>query len=326
MIISELKFRHYKNIVDEYVLLNRNPDVVVFHEEMSCYNYLKHRREHKAKVVLFSNNDGRPFQMFKLYYPKIEGSWYMNQLMNRYSYTVQNVDQCAFICMAGLKETQKLYPVSIKKSALVINGIDDLTEEEKEFVSQKRADNKDNIIRLCCVGSVSVRKGQRHIIESLTKLPNRIRTKYHLTIVGDGADMLYCKQLVEKYNLSERVCFAGSVPNKYIYKHLAEADVFILLSQNEGMPISIIEAMRAGLAIISTNVSGIPELISKENGVLIDPTAEALLKILNDSEGYDWKALGRKSREIYEKKFTFDRMREDYKNMMLKVINIDNEI
>lgn len=52
-----------------------------------------------------------------------------------------------------------------------------------------------------------------------------------------------------------------------MYKHLAQADIFVLLSENEGLPISIIEAMRAGLAIISTNVSGIPELVSNDNGL-----------------------------------------------------------
>lgn len=101
-----------------------------------------------------------------------------------------------------------------------------------------------------------------------------------------------------------------------MYKHLAQADIFVLLSENEGLPISIIEAMRAGLAIISTNVSGIPELVSNDNGLLIRPDAEQLAEILFNSEKYNWKQMGENSRQLYERKFTFERMKMDYVNMI----------
>ena len=146
-------------------------------------------------------------------------------------------------------------------------------------------------------------------------LPNVLRQKYHLTIVGGGADLEYCKELVEKNELSGNVSFTGAVPNSEVYKYLAKSDVFVLLSENEGLPISIIEALRAGLAVISTNVSGIPELVSNNNGVLIKPDAREFADVLA-TDKLDWKQMGKNSRELFEKKYTFDRMRQDYVDMV----------
>lgn len=161
-----------------------------------------------------------------------------------------------------------------------------------------------------------MRKAQRKVIEALGMLSIEKRKKFHLAILGAGPDLPYCKEFVEKNNLCEIVSFEGAVLNTDVYKHLAQADIFVLLSENEGLPISIIEAMRAGLAIISTNVSGIPELVSNDNGLLIRPDAEQLAEILFNSEKYNWKQMGENSRQLYERKFTFERMKMDYVNMI----------
>ena len=87
------------------------------------------------------------------------------------------------------------------------------------------------------------------------------------------------------------------------------------MSNNEGLPISIIEAMRAGLPIVSTRISGIPELIS-DNGLLLDPDVAQLTEIFNHIDEYDWKEMGVKSRKRWENEFTFDRMKKQYCDML----------
>ena len=57
------------------------------------------------------------------------------------------------------------------------------------------------------------------------------------------------------------VIFKGAVPNAEVYKYLAEANIAILMSNNEGLPLSLLEALRCGLACISTRVAAIPEVI-----------------------------------------------------------------
>ena len=89
------------------------------------------------------------------------------------------------------------------------------------------------------------------------------------------------------------------------------------MSNNEGLPISIIEAMRAGLPVISTNVSGIPEQIEPlYNGLLIEPSVDELVKVLNNLPQYDWKSMGENSRKRFEKEFTFKQMMNSYCDML----------
>lgn len=316
MLLVERKYRDHKKFVKRYLAENRNPDILVCHAEIECYYFLKLNKRKEIKTILFFHNDGIPMKMYSIYYPKLTDTWYMRLLLKRYEYVVTNVDKCAFICEVGMNNINSYYPISLRKSFLIINGIDDLTPAELKEVSIIKNNRKRSCIEICCVGSVSVRKAQRLVIQAMAYLSPKLRQKYHLTIVGDGTDMTYCKECVRKNSMEKQVTFTGSVPNNDVYKYLAGADMFVLLSQNEGLPISIIEAMRAGLAIVSTNVSGIPELVSYDNGILIEPSADAFASVLSQLGTYDWKLMGHNSRKAFEEKFTFQRMREDYVQMI----------
>lgn len=316
VILVERKYHDHKKFVKRYLSHGRTPEVLVCHAEIECYYFLKLNKNKDIKTVLFFHNDGIPMKMYALYYPKLIDTWYMRLLLRRYDYTINHVDKCAFICEAGMRNINERYESSRDKSFLIVNGIDDLTPFELEIVKQIKATRKDNTINICCVGSVTVRKAQRFVIEALSILPSNLRNRYHLTIVGDGMDMEFCQELVSKTSLSSNVTFVGSVPNSDVYKYLALSDVFVLLSQNEGLPISIIEAMRVGLAIISTNISGIPELVAYNNGILLEPTAKALADILRTPDAINWRTMGENSRKTFEEKFTFERMKRDYVKMI----------
>ena len=76
-----------------------------------------------------------------------------------------------------------------------------------------------------------------------------------------------------------------------IYPILQKADIFILPSKYEGMPISLIEAMGSALPIIASNVGGIPDMISDgENGIIISPNAndlaDAISRLIKDQDRY----------------------------------------
>ena len=319
--LVEYKYQTEKRFIKQYLNQQRKPDIVVFHSIFESYWFLKLNEKKRIKSVVFFHNDCIPNELLFMIYPKLRGRRYENLMLKRYKYVVDNADKLCFICEIGQKNMNKYYPVSIDKGALVINGITDLTAEEKVEIARIKQDRKDNTINLCCVGSVTTRKAQYKVIGGLTKLPLEIVRKYHLTIVGSGADLDRCKEMVDKANLNDIVSFTGAVPNTEVPKYLAASDVFVLLSENEGLPISIIEAMRAGLAVISTNVSGIPELVSNNNGVLINSDANEFAQVLL-SEDYDWKQMGKNSRALFEKKYTFDRMREDYVKMIKSLMRL----
>jgi glycosyltransferase involved in cell wall biosynthesis len=90
-------------------------------------------------------------------------------------------------------------------------------------------------------------------------------------LCGDG-DIDNCKLICESEGISDKVIFCGWVRGQKKIDEIKNADVFILPSYREGLPVSILEAMSAGLPIVSTNVGGIPNIIKDGiNGFLFKP-------------------------------------------------------
>lgn len=310
--------KEIEGLVDYYLSLNRHPDIVEFHSDLECYYYLKKRKDKNAKTVMFLHSDGIPFKMELQYYPCLEGSSFIANHKEELDYTVRNVDRIVFIAKIGQRNFLKRYPNrTIENTSVIINGIDDLTEEQLYEVCEiKKNIKSDYKYRLCCTGTINTRKGHRIIVEALRRLPDELLKQIHVDFIGEGGERPVLENLIHKSKLDEHVHFYGMVPNVDVYKYLAKNNIYILMSNNEGLPISIIEAMRAGLPIISTNVSGIPELVDHgKNGILLKPDVEDLLELLLQLPKYNWEEMGKYSRFRYEHEFTFERMEREFCDM-----------
>jgi glycosyltransferase involved in cell wall biosynthesis len=126
-------------------------------------------------------------------------------------------------------------------------------------------------IQLLFLGRIDVRKGIYDLVEAINCLPFNFKEQIHLTIGGDG-DITLLKEKINKYNLGKYITYAGWVTGKKKDSLLECCHLFVLPSYNEGIPISILEAMSFGKAVLSTNVGGIPEIVKPNiNGVLITP-------------------------------------------------------
>ena len=89
-------------------------------------------------------------------------------------------------------------------------------------------------------------------------------------IVGEGPDRPRLEEEIEALGLSGRVRLAGE--RRDVPELLAAADVFVLPSASEGLPVSVLEAMAAGLPVIASRVGGVPEQVSDgETGLLVEP-------------------------------------------------------
>lgn len=111
----------------------------------------------------------------------------------------------------------------------------------------------------------------------------------HLSLVGDGP----LRGELEEFCIQQgihNVKFLGTLPHTDVLKHIANSDIFVLTSIEEGMPNVIIEALALGKPIIATAVGGIPEVVKDGvNGILVRPKspdliAKALERLLCDSE------------------------------------------
>jgi len=299
-----------RQLVKAYVRLDRSADILVFHDFFVC---LFHHRliEGDSKTILFSHSDGIPFNMLYVTYPKLKNTILANWLESNHKRVIQRVNRMVFIAEIGKKNFLDYYKEFPSEKAIFFhNGIDD-----RGFPRRKA--KKDLKFKLISVGTLSERKGQRLIIHALSKLNRSVLENIHLTLIGDGPDRSYIERLVKDNNLGRNVELKGSVKNDFINDYLSDSDIYILMSRNEGLPISIIEAMRASLPIISTNVSGIPELVTTDyNGILLEPDESQLCLVLSNLDEYNWKAFGSNSRYKFVKQFRFDTMLEKYKRML----------
>ena len=125
-------------------------------------------------------------------------------------------------------------------------------------------------IRFLFMGEIGERKGVFDIIRALANNREKINGEIELRIGGNKMESELRKAISDS-KLGDIVRFEGWVAGEKKIELLNWADIYILPSFNEGLPISILEAMSYGMPIISTPVGGIPEVVDKENGILVTP-------------------------------------------------------
>jgi colanic acid/amylovoran biosynthesis glycosyltransferase len=126
-------------------------------------------------------------------------------------------------------------------------------------------------IRLLCVGRLTPAKGQFLLVQALARVRER-GLDATLTMVGHGPDKERLHAAVRSLGVESHVRFTGPLRQDQVRDAMAAADVFVLPSLAEGIPVVLMEAMATGLPTISTPVNGIPELISHgQCGLLATP-------------------------------------------------------
>jgi glycosyltransferase involved in cell wall biosynthesis len=117
------------------------------------------------------------------------------------------------------------------------------------------------------VGRLAEPKDALTLVRALAAVPGRAFTAL---LVGDGPDRPTVETEVRRLGLHDSVALAGTRHD--VPELLARADVFALSSRSEGAPLSILEAMAAGLPVVSSRVGGVPELVADgETGLLVPP-------------------------------------------------------
>lgn len=188
------------------------------------------------------------------------------------------------------------------KIVTVHNGVHDVDRQHRA-----RQEAAGMPVRLITVARFEPPKDHLLLLRSLASLRDRA---WLLTIVGDGPLMSASQRLAAELGILERVRFLGL--RKNVGELLAESHAFVLVTNWEGFPRSILEAMRAGLPVIATRVGGIPESVKEGvTGYLVprgdQPTlTERLARVMDRP---DLRAeLGANGRARYEAEFTFERL------------------
>lgn len=177
---------------------------------------------------------------------------------------------------------------------------------------QERKITAHNNVNIIFVGRMAEPKRPRLLLEAIQLLPLEEKKKISVRLVGDGPQLEEVGHYAAEQDMG-LVEFLGELPHEQIIAKMHNSDIFVLLSDWEGLPITILEAMSCGLPIISSDVGGISEVVSEDNGRLVRKnTPEFVAQCLEVLIANDTlrQQLGQASYEKVRTDFSLTRMLE----------------
>jgi sugar transferase (PEP-CTERM/EpsH1 system associated) len=172
------------------------------------------------------------------------------------------------------------------------------------------------VLRAISVARLNVVKDQRTLVRAIRLVVDR-RPSFRLDLVGDGPERGALEDLRRELGLEAHVRLVGY--REDVQALLQEADVFVLTSRTEGLALTLLEAMAAGLPIVATDVGGNREVVAPgETGLVVPPgsptaVAEALLSLIDDPPRA--AAMGRAGRQRVERLFDIRTMVTRYQTL-----------
>lgn len=191
-------------------------------------------------------------------------------------YLTQKVERAKFIlCISDYCRSQLMRassPMYWGKFEVVRLGVDPAVFAPRRL-EKKNGDGFD----IVCVGRLVPAKGQLILVRAFADLLAQ-GYNVHLKIVGDGVDRKQLESFVDSCGLTSAVEFKGALSHKETRQVLEEADLFVLASFAEGLPVALMEAMAMEIPCVSTYVAGIPELIRDGvDGLLVPASSQEAL-------------------------------------------------
>ena len=179
--------------------------------------------------------------------------------------------------LIGVSEQVKIHLVNQgvpeSKISVVYNGFEPQPATPKETARRMIELPLDKTV-IGTVARVTALKGIDDALRAFASLCETFPNLLYL-VVGDGDALESCKSLASELKIADKVVFAGYKADVSLY--LSAMDLFLFPSHKEAMGIALAEAMAAGLPIISTNVGGIPEVLSTDCGLMVEPRSPASL-------------------------------------------------
>lgn len=248
-----LSFAHFVNVYHKYDLFHIHVSTggSVFRKIL----YIKFLKKKNKKVLLHFHSGTFP-------------SFYEKQSTKKKRYIKKHLNSVDKIIVLSEKWKQ-IYSdlIEVRKIHILNNGIK-TTEYNNSSIKNFNLVNKNFLF----LGRLNSNKGIYDLIVAFTLLRNKY-DDVKLIIAGDGDEELEkIDKIIKDNKLQENIKILGWINHKEKLEIFKEVGTVVLPSYFEGFPMTIVEGMAAGCAIISSNVGAIPEIISEtENGFLITP-------------------------------------------------------
>lgn len=210
------------------------------------------------------------------------------------------------------------YKIPVNNVEVIVNPVD-----IDAFRMECPVPLRDRVFDYICVARFEGEKNHSGLISAFSKIVHeRPHSDLKLALVGTGSLLDTIRAQVVEAGITDNVVFLGWRDD--IPKLLRMAKCFVLPSNYEGLPMSVLEAMAAGLPVVATDAGGIPELIDG-NGIMIkrgsvDELKHALETVLQSKQA--WEEMSARSLELV-KKYDVNSVAETYQALYERVANAD---
>ncbi|MEI8030413.1 MAG: sugar transferase [Comamonadaceae bacterium] len=192
-------------------------------------------------------------------------------------------------------------PIRSERVSVIFNAVTDAATRHRPVQDP---------VRVVMVARMASPKRPDLLLQALALLRDRLGHEVPATLIGDGPDIKVHQALCQQLGLQD-VTFTANVND--VAQRLAQHAIFVLMSDHEGLPISVIEAMHAGLAVVSSDLPGLRELIDTGTHGLLVPNqavalADSLFLLASDPDLR--QRLGQAAHQRVEDQFSPDRMVE----------------
>jgi phosphatidylinositol glycan class A protein len=191
-------------------------------------------------------------------------------------FTLSNADHVICVSHTSKENTCLRAAIEPELVSVIPNAIDGAT-----FVPDA-AQRDPRRITIVIMSRLVYRKG----LDLLVDVIPRVCAKYpavHWLIGGDGPKRLELDEMRERYQLYDRVELLGAVEHEQVRDVLVRGDIFVNASLTEAFCIAIVEAVAAGLSVVSTNVGGVPEVFPDDMMRMCSPEPDDIMAALDEA-------------------------------------------
>lgn len=194
---------------------------------------------------------------------------------------------------ANLRDAMRANRLKNRNYVVIPNVVD---TEMFDLKQNRQPREKKQLVHLSCF--TDKQKNISGILRVVDQLGKK-RDDFELTLIGDGEDFSEMKAAADEMGLTDRVVhFAGLKENDELVDLLSDADLMIMFSNYENLPVVILESYACGVPVISTRVGGIHEHLNRDLGKLTEPQNEeeflfALDETLDHLDNFDRQKIRR---------------------------------
>ena len=247
-------------------ILENHIDLLYIHMPECCLPFIFFK---KVPVIYHQHGSANPVALSKYNYART--SFFQNlfefilRLIYRNADWIIAIDRFCYI--------KAINNGAGKTTTLLRNAID-IKRYKPNDILRKAGRQEHGIIQgqyvILFVGRIEKTKGVLHLLKCVAQLDSK-KLKFHIFFAGDGSFLPFAKNYVKDNRFDNYVTFLGRVDHEKLSLYYNMADVMVLPSDMEGIPMVILESLSCGTPVVASRVGGIPDIVDHgHNGFLVD--------------------------------------------------------